>query len=280
MRLVCYQDGNGSRVGVAREGQVFATAYRDVLEVIRAGSDAGDVAEGLAAAGRPAGSVKRLAPLRRPGKIFGSGINYASHKEENPAAVMPVEPGYFSKLPSSIIGPGDPIILPYPECQADYEVELAVIIGRAARRVSQGAALDYVFGYTVLNDVSARDVQFKEPLQQWITHGKGFDTFCPLGPEIVLRDEIPDPSRLRVRSYVNGELRQDAPTTEMLFPVPLLIEYWSRYITLEPGDILSTGTPAGCGTFRVPPLWLRPGDEVTVEVDAIGRLSNPVVAGW
>lgn len=280
MRLVCYQEGEGSRVGVVRDGQVFATPYSDVMEVIRAGGDTRRVAEGLPAAGRPAESVKRLAPLRRPGKIFGSGINYASHKEENPAAVMPAEPGYFSKLPSSIIGPGDPIVLPYPQCQADYEVELAVIIGRAARRVSQRAALDYVFGYTVLDDVSARDVQFKDPLQQWITHGKGFDTFCPLGPEIALRDEIPDPSRLRVRSYVNGELRQDAPTAEMLFPVPVLIEYWSRYITLEPGDILSTGTPAGCGTFRVPPLWLQPGDEVTVEVDAIGRLSNPVVAGW
>ncbi|HXI18742.1 MAG TPA: fumarylacetoacetate hydrolase family protein, partial [Chloroflexota bacterium] len=149
-----------------------------------------------------------------------------------------------------------------------------------ASRVSAADALQHVFGYTVINDVSARAIQFKEPGAQWITHGKGFDTFCPMGPMVVTADELPDPQRLRVRSYVNGELRQDASTEEMLFPVATLIEYWSRHITLERGDVLSTGTPAGCGTFRNPPLWLAPGDEVTVEVDAIGQLTNPVVAGW
>jgi 2-keto-4-pentenoate hydratase/2-oxohepta-3-ene-1,7-dioic acid hydratase in catechol pathway len=146
--------------------------------------------------------------------------------------------------------------------------------------VTRSEALEYVFGYTVIDDVSARDVQFKSPRDQWITHGKGFDTFCPMGPEIVLADEIPDPSKLRVRSYVNGELRQDSRTSEMLFPVPVMIEFLSRHVTLEPGDVISTGTPAGCGTFRQPPRWLRPGDAVDVEVDRVGRLTNPVVAGW
>jgi len=280
VRVIRYLDGTTSRVGVLRGGQGFPTTFGDALDLIRAGDGALRDAGRLTGHGPPASQVALLAPLHRPGKIFGSGINYASHKEENPAAVMPSEPGYFSKFPSSIIGPGEPIRLPFEDAHVDYEVELAVIIGKAASRVAAADALQHVFGYTVINDVSARAVQFKEPGAQWISHGKGFDTFCPMGPVIVTASEVPDPQRLRVRSYVNGELRQDASTEEMLFPVAMLIEYWSRHITLEPGDVLSTGTPAGCGTFRNPPLWLTPGDEVTVEVDAIGQLTNPVVASW
>jgi len=280
VKIVRYLDATTSRVGVLRDGQVFATSFGDVLDLIRADDGALRVAGQSTGHGLPERQLTPLAPLRRPGKIFGSGINYASHKDENPAAVMPREPGYFSKFPSSVIGPGEPIRLPFEDAHVDYEVELAVIIGKTASRVSAADALQHVFGYTVINDVSARAIQFKEPGAQWITHGKGFDTFCPMGPMVVTADELPDPQRLRVRSYVNGELRQDASTEEMLFPVATLIEYWSRHITLERGDVLSTGTPAGCGTFRNPPLWLAPGDEVTVEVDAIGQLTNPVVAGW
>ncbi|HET7769425.1 MAG TPA: fumarylacetoacetate hydrolase family protein [Chloroflexota bacterium] len=274
MRLARFLDGSTPRIGVIRGETLYPTDALAVVSWLAAGRPAPENG------GRPLASVKLLAPIERPGKIFGSGINYASHKTENPAAVFPTEPGYFSKLPSSVIGPGDAIVLPFPEAQVDYEVELGVVIGKTARRVSRAQVLDYVLGYTVINDVSARAVQFKEPGAQWITHGKGFDTFCPMGPWITLADEIPDPQRLRVRSYVNGELRQDASTEEMLFPVAVLIEEWSKHITLEMGDVLSTGTPAGCGTFRHPPLWLKPGDQVTVEVDAIGRLTNPVVAGW
>ena len=278
MKLIRYTDRGIARLAVLRGEDIYPTDFGDVLEFIRAGADA--IEEAAAAERGPRLSeVSLLAPIPRPGKIFGSGINYASHKQENPAAVFPTEPGYFSKLPSSVIGPGEPIVLPFPDAQVDYEVELAVIIGRPAHAVSRDRALEHVFGYTVVNDVSARAVQFKEPQQQWITHGKGFDSFCPMGPCIALADEVPDPQALRVRSYVNGELRKDAPTSEMLFPVAVLIEYWSQHITLEPGDVLSTGTPAGCGTFRQPPLWLQPGDEVTVEVDAVGKLTNPVVAG-
>jgi 2-keto-4-pentenoate hydratase/2-oxohepta-3-ene-1,7-dioic acid hydratase in catechol pathway len=274
VRLARFLAGNRPRIGLVREGTLYPTNATDIVSWLAAGrpTPEGD--------GRPLGGVKLLAPVARPGKIFGSGINYASHKTENPAAVFPSEPGYFSKLPSSVIGPADAIVLPFPEAQVDYEVELGVVIGKTARGVSRDEALEHVLGYTVINDVSARAVQFKEPGAQWITHGKGFDTFCPMGPWIALTDEVPDPQRLRVRSYVNGERRQDASTDEMLFPVAMLIEYWSKHITLEPGDVLSTGTPAGCGTFRTPPLWLQPGDEVTVEVDAIGKLTNPVVAGW
>jgi 2-keto-4-pentenoate hydratase/2-oxohepta-3-ene-1,7-dioic acid hydratase in catechol pathway len=289
MRLVRYRHGPATGVGVRVGEFIVPTGFGDMLDLIRGGQAAIEVVRqtveaaaprGSAASGPSSAEVRLLAPIARPGKIFGSGINYASHKEENPMAVMPVEPGYFAKLPSAVIGPGDAIVLPYPEAQVDYEVELAVVIGRTARRVSRAEALDYVFGYTVIDDVSARDVQFKNPRDQWITHGKGFDTFCPMGPEIVLPDEIPDPATLRVRSFVNGEPRQNAPTSEMLFPVPGMVEFLSRYVTLEPGDVISTGTPAGCGTFRQPPLWLRPGDTVDVEVDQIGRLTNPVVAGW
>lgn len=287
MKLVRYQAAQGAPdssrsagmqtcLGVLDGGQVHPAPFPDLLAWLTAGRPP------LPRGGEPLSlnQVRLLAPIARPGKIFGSGINYAGHKTENPTADFPTEPGYFSKLPSSVIGPEDAIVLPFPEAQVDYEVELAAIIGTPARAVSRGDALSHVLGYTAINDVSARAVQFKEPGAQWITHGKGFDTFCPMGPCVVTADEVPDPQRLRVRSFVNGELRQDASTGEMLFPVAVLIEYWSRYITLEPGDVLSTGTPAGCGTFRRPPSWLRPGDRVAVEVEAAGRLENPVVAGW
>jgi 2-keto-4-pentenoate hydratase/2-oxohepta-3-ene-1,7-dioic acid hydratase in catechol pathway len=217
-----------------------------------------------------------LAPLR-PGKMLFCGVNYPSHAEENPGAVMPKEPFFFSKLPSAVIGPDEPIVIPAPETQTDYEVELAVVIGKRARRLSREEALDHVFGYTVANDVSARDVQFKDAQ---ITLGKNPDTFCPLGPEIVTAEEIGDPSSLHVRTEVNGEERQSGATADWLFDVPTLLEFLTRTMTLEPGDLVTTGTPAGVGCFRNPPAWLRPGDVVAVEVPEIGRLVNPVVAGW
>ncbi len=224
----------------------------------------------------PVDPPRALGPFR-PRQILCSGVNYASHKEENPDAVFPDEPFIFAKLPSALIGPGEPIVIPREGMQADYEVELAVVIGRTARRISESEALDHVFGYTVLNDVSARDIQFKD---NQITLGKGVDTFCPIGPEIVTADEIGDPSELHVSSYLNGELMQSSPTADMIFSVPQLIAFLSEIVTLEPGDVVSTGTPAGVGAFRKPPVWLKPGDEITVEVDRIGRLTNPVEAGW
>jgi 2-keto-4-pentenoate hydratase/2-oxohepta-3-ene-1,7-dioic acid hydratase in catechol pathway len=176
-----------------------------------------------------------------------------------------------------VIGPGEAIVIPAKDTFTDYEVEVAVVIGKRAKNVTRDEALDFVFGYTVANDVSARDVQ---TTHNQLTLGKGPDTFAPLGPVIVTSDEIPDPSNLHVSTRVNGTTLQSAPTSEWLFDVPFLIEYATRYVTFNPGDILSTGTPAGVGFLRDPQISLQPGDEVTVEVDAIGELTNPVVAGW
>jgi 2,4-didehydro-3-deoxy-L-rhamnonate hydrolase len=275
MRLVtCLIDGE-VRVCVRGDGGVAPTPYADMVELVRAGSD------GLWAAERVAGDAtlepeRLLAPLR-PGKMLFCGVNYPDHAEENPDAVMPSEPFFFSKLPSALVGPGEPIVIPASETQTDYEVELAFVIGRTAKRVQAADALDHVFGYTVANDVSARDVQFRDAQ---ITLGKNPDSFCPLGPELVTADELPDPSRLHVASYVNGDRRQFAATESWLFDVPTLIEFISRTITLEPGDLVTTGTPSGVAAFRDPPPWLAPGDEVAVEVQEIGRLTNPVVGGW
>jgi len=214
-----------------------------------------------------------LAPIPRPGKIFGSGINYVGHKLENPNAVMPVEPGFFSKFPSSVVGPDAEVILPAAVSEVDYEVEIAIVIGRPGRDIPAADAYDHVFGYTLINDVSDREVQFR-PNQMDL--GKGFDTFCPMGPWIVDRDSIGDIDAVRLTSRINGELRQDASTSEWIFRVPELIAHASRHLTLETGDIITTGTPAGCGTFRNPPLWLREGDDMEIAAEGIGVLRNPV----
>jgi 2-keto-4-pentenoate hydratase/2-oxohepta-3-ene-1,7-dioic acid hydratase in catechol pathway len=174
-------------------------------------------------------------------------------------------------------------VIPTPETKADWEVEFAFIIGRRAKNVAVADALDHVFGYTLLHDVSARDIQFdwsKRTQDSQITLGKNPDTFSPIGPEIVTKDEIPDPGNVRLATYVNGEQKQAGTTADWLFPIPVLVEFLTRVITLEPGDLVSTGTPAGIGCFRDPPEYLRPGDEVTIEAEGIGQLTNPVVAGW
>jgi len=277
VRLVTYTLDGETAVGIRRDGGVVPTGYSELVALILEGERGLERAREAVERGDPVEPERVLAPVPRPGKILCSGINYASHKEENPDAVFPEEPFFFSKLPSAVIAPGDPIVIPRPDTQTDYEVELALVIGSRASRVSEGQSLGHVFGYTVLNDVSARDIQFKD---NQITLGKGVDTFSPLGPEIVTADEIPDPSQLHVSSYLNGEQMQSAPASDMIFSVPRLLEFLTALVTLEPGDVVSTGTPAGCGTFRKPPVWMQPGDEITVEVDRIGRLTNPVAAGW
>jgi 2,4-diketo-3-deoxy-L-fuconate hydrolase len=277
VRLVAYAAGGETAVGVKRDGGVVPTGYSDLISLILDGERGLERAREAAERGQPVEPERLLAAVPRPGKILCSGINYASHREENPDAVFPDEPFFFSKLPSAVIGPGEPIVIPRPETQTDYEVELALVIGRTARRVRERDALGHVFGYTVLNDVSARDIQFKD---NQITLGKGVDTFSPIGPEVVTPDEIPDPQQVRVSSYLNGEQMQSSPTSEMIFPAARLIEFLTAIVTLEPGDVVSTGTPAGVGAFRKPPVWLEPGDEIAVEVDGIDRLTNPVVAGW
>lgn len=219
--------------------------------------------------------VKLKAPVPRPGKILCSGINYRGHVEENPGAKLPTEPFFFSKLPSAVIGPGDPIVHPKMTCQLDYEVELAVVIGRRMRRVPSSEAMLHVAGYTILHDVSARDVQFKD---NQITLGKNFDTFCPLGPCLVTCDEMPSITGLSLRSVLNGTVMQDGNTSDWVFPLPELLSRLSQIMTLNPGDVVSTGTPAGVGVFRKPPVFLKPGDVVRLEIGGIGVLENPVVA--
>ncbi len=219
--------------------------------------------------------IGRLLPPLEPIDIIAIGRNYRAHAEEGGAEV-PAEPLIFAKLTSSAIAHGEPIVLPAsaPD-EVDWEAELAVVIGHPARRVSREDAFDYVLGYTCANDVSARDCQ-KRRDKQW-TRGKSFDTFCPLGPALVIDPDLRCDD-LRVRSFLNGEQMQDSTTAKMIFPVAELIRYLSEQFTLRPGTVILTGTPEGVGFARKPPRFLRPGDEIAVEVEGVGRLVNPVRA--
>lgn len=277
MKLVTYTIHGTSRVGVLDEDRVIATRYADMLDLIRSGPSAQAGLRLDLAERRIVDDAQIRAPLPNPGKLLFCGVNFASHQQENPGATLPTVPFFFSKLPSAVIGPDQPIHMPAATTKLDYEVELAVVIGRRASRLTEADAVDHVFGYTIVNDVSARDVQFTD---SQITLGKGADTFCPMGPVIVPKADIADPSALLLTTHVNDELRQSEGTSNQLFPIPALLAYLTRHITLEPGDIVSTGTPAGVGHFRTPPAYLRPGDRVAVSIDRIGTLSNPVVAGW
>jgi 2-keto-4-pentenoate hydratase/2-oxohepta-3-ene-1,7-dioic acid hydratase in catechol pathway len=212
-------------------------------------------------------------PLRSPRKIIAVGLNYADHALEANLAI-PGSPMIFAKFPSAIVGHGEPIRFRRADsAEVDYESELAAVIGREARHVSTADALQHVFGYTVCNDVSARDAQFSDGQ---FTRGKSFDTFCPLGPLVVSSDEVADPQSLVVRARLNGTTVQDSSTKNMIFSVAEIISYLSRFMTLEPGDVIATGTPAGVGMARRPPLYLNDGDIIEAEVEGIGTLANPV----
>lgn len=223
------------------------------------------------------------APIPRPAKnIFCVGKNYHEHAKEFAGSgfdatakeVVPEAPVVFSKPPTSVIGPGEPIPAHLdPTGSVDYEGELAVVIGRGGRGIRKADALSHVFGYTIVNDVTARTLQHRH--RQWIL-GKGIDGFCPMGPAILTADEVPDPGALRLTTWVNGEQRQDAPVADLIFDIPTLIEAISAGITLEPGDIIATGTPAGVGIGFTPPRFLQPGDVVRIQVSGIGVLENPV----
>src|SRR6185312_12499791 len=214
------------------------------------------------------------APIPRPPKIICIGLNYRDHAEESKMAI-PETPTVFSKYSTAVIGPKAPIVLPRASSQPDYEAELAVVIGKGGRNIPEAQWRDHVFGYTVVNDVSARD--FQMATSQWMI-GKTFDTFCPMGPAIVTADEIEDPHTLAITLTIGGETLQSSNTKNLIFGVPKLIAYLSSVFTLEYGDIISTGTPGGVGFARKPPRWLRDGDEVAVTVERIGTLVNPVVA--
>jgi 2-keto-4-pentenoate hydratase/2-oxohepta-3-ene-1,7-dioic acid hydratase in catechol pathway len=210
--------------------------------------------------------------IERPPKIICVGLNYRDHAEET-GAELPRAPLLFAKWGNTLIGHGDPIVLPPESREVDYEAELGVVIGTGGRHIAEARALEHVRGYICVNDVSARDLQFADG--QW-TRGKSPDTFCPVGPRLVPREEIDDPQALAIRCILNGETMQDSSTANMIFSVAEIIAYVSRTVTLEPGDLIATGTPAGVGVFRDPKVLLKDGDEVTVEVEGLGALTNPV----
>jgi len=286
MRFLTYDRAGGARLGLLSGELVIDVAEAsggalpaDMLSFIEAGAPALEAASRLpAAGGKPLADVRLLAPIPRPARnIVCVGLNYAEHASESRITTgLPEVPVYFTKPPSTVTGP-EAAIPWHGELsrRMDWEVELVAVIGRPGKDIPEARALDYVFGYTVGNDVTARDLQARH--QQWYK-GKGLDGFCPLGPWIVTADEIPDPQTLRLQLRVNGRPKQDARTDDMIFSVAKLIADWSRGMTLEPGDLLMTGTPSGVGFARKPPEYLQPGDVVEAEIEAIGLLRN-VVAG-
>jgi 2-keto-4-pentenoate hydratase/2-oxohepta-3-ene-1,7-dioic acid hydratase in catechol pathway len=289
MRLVSYESDGGWRAGIlvgervidaeaaAREagtgGEGVWTTNRAIIQASEEvlGAVARALTE-LESSAMTLGEVRLGPPIPNPDKILCMGLNYRDHAAESGQA-LPSVPLFFAKFRNSLIGPGDEIVLPAASAQIDYEAELAVVIGRRCRGVSTGEALDYVAGAMPFNDVSARDLQFEA--SQW-TMGKAIDTFAPCGPALVLLDEISDLQTLGIRARVNGETVQDANTSLMVFGVAEAIAFLSRVLTLEPGDIIATGTPAGVGMGRDPQVWLHDGDVVEVEIDGVGTLRNPV----
>jgi len=282
---VRFDAGSGSRLGVI-EGDRIAdltaadpVAWSADLAFIPRSGDSALGRMKRTAASAPAVELNRaklLAPVPAPSKIICVGQNYMDHIREQKAEV-PTTPILFSKAPSSLVGPGDPVRWPAGlTTQADPEVEVGVVIGRTMKGVPAAQALDFIFGYTVLNDVSARDLQFGD--KQWV-RGKSLDTFCPVGPVLVTRDEIPDPQNLRLSCSVSGRVWQDSSTKEMIFPIAALLSFICQGITLLPGDLIATGTPHGVGAFQKPPVYLQAGDTMRLEVERIGVLENPVTGG-
>jgi 2-keto-4-pentenoate hydratase/2-oxohepta-3-ene-1,7-dioic acid hydratase in catechol pathway len=220
----------------------------------------------------PLNSINLNPPVLRPGKILAVGLNYAAHAAEQ--NIKPPEtPLIFSKNVTALIAPNQPIQLPYASDQVDYEAELAFVIGKEAKAVSAERAFDYIAGYTIINDVTARDLQARE--KQWV-RAKGLDTFAPCGPWLVTQDEIGDPHALDIELRVNGELRQQSNTSDLIFKIPQLVEFISQDLTLRPGDMISTGTPSGVGVFMNPPVYLKDGDQIDITLAGVGELHNPV----
>ena len=287
MRLVSYDDGAGDRLGIeAAAGRIWSSRAlgRGLPASMTGLLEGGEMA--LAAlrsaarsatdAGRP-GDVDpstRIAPVPRPSKIIAVGLNYRDHVEEQGGRVkVPQSPVLFAKFPSAVIGHGATVEWDPQLTEAvDLEAELAIVIGRLARRVSRDDAFDHVLGYTCDNDVTARDLQYGD--RQFV-RGKSLDTFCPMGPAVVTRDELPDPGSLAVRSWRNDELMQESNTSHLIFDVPYLVSFCSQAFTLLPGDVICTGTPSGVGYFREPKVLMGDGDVMSVEVEGVGRLTNP-----
>ncbi|MBI3799853.1 MAG: fumarylacetoacetate hydrolase family protein [Deltaproteobacteria bacterium] len=283
MRLVSYERNGQRSIGALTNAGIIdlptasgGTLPADMLAFLQQGDTALAQAREAVAKGGAAlafTAVRLLAPVPQPGKIIGIGLNYADHAAEG-GREKPKYPTIFTKAVSAVIATSEPIRIPLVTSMVDFEGELAVVIGKRAKEVSSTNALDYVVGYTICNDVSGRDYQqHSSP-----TAGKSFDTFAPMGPAITTRDEIPDPHVLDIRTLVSGQEMQRSNTRHLIFNVNYLIDYLSHIFALEPGDVISTGTPAGVGWFRHPPRFLQPGDTVRIEVEKVGVLENPVVA--
>jgi 2-keto-4-pentenoate hydratase/2-oxohepta-3-ene-1,7-dioic acid hydratase in catechol pathway len=225
----------------------------------------------------PIADAQFLAPVNDPHKIVCVGLNYKDHAAES-GVPIPKDPVLFSKYATALIGAGESIVLPPVSSEVDYEAELVIVIGRRGRNIPAAAALEYVAGYTIGHDVSARDWQLKKDGKQWMA-GKTFDTFAPMGPYLVTADEVPDPENLRIALRLNGQTMQDSSTAQLIFGIKEVVAYLSVVMTLEPGDVIFTGTPPGVGVARKPPVFLKPGDVCEVEIEGLGVLRNPVVAG-
>jgi 2-keto-4-pentenoate hydratase/2-oxohepta-3-ene-1,7-dioic acid hydratase in catechol pathway len=282
MKLVTFRDKGASVQPGLVEGSTVvglaATGFPDVISIIAGGQAALERARAHASAHAASAvsldSVKLLAPIPRPPKIICIGLNYRDHAIESNMEI-PTVPTVFCKFPTSVVGPGDDVVLPKRSEKPDYEAEFAFVVGRGGRYISQSNWRDQVFGYMNLNDVSARDFQLATT--QWII-GKTFDTFCPTGPYLVTADEIADPHALDISLEIDGVTVQNSNTKNLIFNVPFLLEHLSSVMTLEPGDIISTGTPAGVGLGHKPPRWLKPGEEMVVKVQGLGELRNRCVA--
>jgi 2-keto-4-pentenoate hydratase/2-oxohepta-3-ene-1,7-dioic acid hydratase in catechol pathway len=289
LRLVQYSVRGGRRLGVVIGDRVVdvlraavyagmeTTAFTSTLALLEAGDEALDFVRGLKSDGNavPLASVHLDCPVASR-KIVAVGLNYKDHAAEA-GFKIPTVPLCFSKFTSSLSGPFDAIRLPAETAEVDYEGELGVIIGRKVRRVAEEDAMSYVAGYVVFNDVSARKWQFEDG--QW-TRGKSCDTFAPNGPFLVTTDEVPDPCSLRIATRLNSETMQDSNTSQQIFGVAKIVSYFSHSFTLDPGDVIATGTPAGVGFSRKPPVYLKDGDVVEVEIERVGRISNRVERGW
>lgn len=280
MRLVTYRKGNqNAKPGVLQGEEVIDISgeVANIKSLIEGGTEALARLQTFLR-GRTKrvslAQVELLAPLQNPPRIFCLGLAYRDHAIETHQEI-PKVPTIFLKLTSALNGPRSRVILPKLTQQPDYEAEFAFVIGKRGKNISANSWEDHVFGYTIMNDVSARDVQMATP--QW-SLGKSFDTFAPLGPAIVTKDEVPDPHALDIQLTIGGEVLQHSNTRELIFRVPDLVAYLSAITTLEPGDIISTGTPAGVGLGRTPHRWLRPGETIVTEVERLGQLVNPVVA--
>ena len=276
MRFATFEHNGHRHAGVVLNDQVVSlktAGYPDALSVLQGGPEALKKVAAFAANGKPAfplASVKLCAPIPVPPKILCMGLNYRDHAEEARLEI-PKYPVIFAKYTNTVIGSGDNIVLPRNSRKPDYEAEFGFVIGRRARHVKAGDWRDYVFGYMNCNDVSARD--FQMAVSQW-TMGKNFDTFAPMGPFLVTADEIADPHNLNITLSINGETMQSSNTRELIFKIPETVAFLSSVMTLEPGDVVLTGTPAGVGFSRKPPRWLTPGDEVVVRVEGLGELRN------